>query len=362
MSSRRATRSTTSVATEVMSTVQIDDAAIEMEKQEASATPKTQERKRRKPEEQTIATPSKRARSKTPEAQKSPNNTICSSFLDRPAEPHRTNAPLVTPQGSRHIIHPRGSIDATPKDRTPRPTTTTGHILEQACAHLVQVEPKMRPLIEKHYCRIFCPEGLAEECEPFKSLCSGIMAQQVSGAAASSIKRKFIALFHTPDDDRLDEARSFPTPTQVAACNIAFLRQAGLSERKAEYIKGLAEKFVSGELGAAMLINASDEEVLEKLIAVRGLGKWSVEMFACFGLKRMDIFSTGDLGVQVCSLCLYLRKSLLNATERHGCFHRERREETESQRRRKMEVYVGTRDAYSVSTLFSLQVILRPDQ
>ena len=51
-------------------------------------------------------------------------------------------------------------------------------------------------------------------------------------------------------------------------------------------------------LSAATLINASDEEVLEKLTAVRGLGKWSVEMFACFGLKRMDIFSTGDLGVQ----------------------------------------------------------------
>lgn len=47
-----------------------------------------------------------------------------------------------------------------------------------------------------------------------------------------------------------------------------------------------------------MLISASDEEVLEKLTAVRGLGKWSVEMFACFGLKRMDILSTGDLGVQ----------------------------------------------------------------
>ena len=51
-------------------------------------------------------------------------------------------------------------------------------------------------------------------------------------------------------------------------------------------------------LSAAMLISASDEEVLEKLTAVRGLGKWSVEMFACFGLKRMDILSTGDLGVQ----------------------------------------------------------------
>lgn len=50
-----------------------------------------------------------------------------------------------------------------------------------------------------------------------------------------------------------------------------------------------------------MLLAASDAEVLEKLTAVRGLGKWSVEMFACFGLKRMDVFSTGDLGVQYVS-------------------------------------------------------------
>lgn len=84
----------------------------------------------------------------------------------------------------------------------------------------------------------------------------------------------------------------------MAACDLARLRTAGLSGRKAEYIKGLAERFVSGELSAEMLVRASDEEVLERLTAVRGLGKWSVEMFACFGLKRMDVFSTGDLGVQ----------------------------------------------------------------
>jgi DNA-3-methyladenine glycosylase II len=76
------------------------------------------------------------------------------------------------------------------------------------------------------------------------------------------------------------------------------LRTAGLSQRKAEYIYGIAEKFSSGELSAEMLVSASDEELIEKLVAVRGLGRWSVEMFACFGLKRMDVFSTGDLGVQ----------------------------------------------------------------
>jgi DNA-3-methyladenine glycosylase II len=82
------------------------------------------------------------------------------------------------------------------------------------------------------------------------------------------------------------------------AAEISLLRTAGLSQRKAEYIKGLAEKFARGELSAQMLIQASDDDVLEKLIAVRGLGRWSVEMFATFGLKRMDIFATGDLGVQ----------------------------------------------------------------
>lgn len=60
----------------------------------------------------------------------------------------------------------------------------------------------------------------------------------------------------------------------------------------------MAERFVSGELSTEMLLTASDEEVMTKLVAVRGLGKWSVEMFALFGLKRLDVFSTGDLGVQ----------------------------------------------------------------
>jgi DNA-3-methyladenine glycosylase II len=120
------------------------------------------------------------------------------------------------------------------------------------------------------------------------------MAQQVSGAAAKSIKSKFIALFNGEDPSQF----KFPTPAQVTATEISRLRSSGLSQRKAEYIHGLAEKFTSSQLSTDILLRASDEEVMEKLIAVRGLGKWSVEMFACFGLKRMDVFSSGDLGVQ----------------------------------------------------------------
>ena len=260
-----------------------------------------------------IQTPEPRHKALSDYVPSHPTNDKLDSSFNRPAEPHTTNAPLVTPRGSRLVTYNNGFLDASlSKIRVPTPTTTTSRILDEACAHLIKIEPMLQPLVEKHYCRVFSPEGLAEECDPFKSLCSSIMAQQVSGAAASSIKRKFIGLFcDYLDEKHVKEAGIFPTPAQVAACDIAFLRQAGLSGRKAEYIKGLAQKFASGELSAAMLINASDEEVLEKLTAVRGLGKWSVEMFACFGLKRMDIFSTGDLGVQYVLLLATFKTMLI---------------------------------------------------
>ncbi|KAJ9642450.1 3-methyladenine DNA glycosylase [Coniosporium tulheliwenetii] len=162
----------------------------------------------------------------------------------RPAEPHATNAPLQTPGGTRltayseddHVLESpvKGGV------RLPRPTTTTENLLEEAKAHLLRVDTtgRLRAVIEKFPCRIFSPEGLMEEVDPFRSLTSGIIAQQVSGAAASSIKNKFIALF--PD------CAGFPTPAQVAAADLTFLRTAGLSGRKAEYIQGLAQKFASG--------------------------------------------------------------------------------------------------------------------
>ncbi|MCJ1467544.1 3-methyladenine DNA glycosylase [Pseudocyphellaria aurata] len=219
---------------------------------------------------------------------------------DRPAEPHMTNAPLRTPRGSRLVAYSKKTAESSPaKSGIPRATATTGSLLGQACDHLIQIDSRFKHLIEKHPCPIFSAEGLAEEIDPFQSLCSGIISQQVSGAAATSIKKKFVGLFLSEAvKQELKMSKGFPQPLEVAGSDIPFLRQAGLSQRKAEYIKGLAEKFVDGELSAKMLIMASDEEVLERLTAVRGLGKWSVEMFACFSLKRMDVFSTGDLGVQ----------------------------------------------------------------
>lgn len=207
----------------------------------------------------------------------------------RLADPNATNATLLSPETSR-VVASR-DVEPVSPSKPPVRKTTTQNLLKEACDYLIKVDERMRPLVEKNHCRVFSPEGLAEKVDPFESLTSGIISQQVSGAAAKSIKAKFVALFDNEDG-------RFPHPSEVAPLSIERLRTAGLSQRKAEYIKGLAEKFTNGELGAQMLHDAPYEEVREKLIAVRGLGLWSVEMFACFGLKRMDVFSLGDLGVQ----------------------------------------------------------------
>lgn len=104
---------------------------------------------------------------------------------NRLAEPHHTNAPLLTPHGTQ--VEPTYSnFEESPSKRGTAPVTTAKCMLDDACAHLIKVDPKLRPVIEQHHCRIFSPEGLAEAIDPFRSLTSGIMAQQVSGAAAKS--------------------------------------------------------------------------------------------------------------------------------------------------------------------------------
>lgn len=213
--------------------------------------------------------------------------------VNRLADPNTTNATLLSPESSRLIVSK--DVELVSPSKAPRVKTTTETLLAEANKYLVSVDERMRPLVEKNFCRVFSPEGLAETIDPFESLVSGIISQQVSGAAAKSIKAKFVGLFH---DDDGSETKRFPHPSEVAPCTIEHLRTAGLSQRKAEYIQGLAEKFTIGELSAQMLHDVPYEELLEKLLAVRGLGRWSVEMFACFGLKRMDVFSLGDLGVQ----------------------------------------------------------------
>lgn len=209
----------------------------------------------------------------------------------RLVKPSHTNAPLLTPGGSKvYSTFEDNPSPSKPGSAEAPPPPTNKTLLSTACAHLLSVDPSLAPVIEKHSCKVFSPEGLAEKIDPFRALASGIIAQQVSGAAAKSIKNKFVSLF--PNES--DLANGFPTPKAVVGKAMSELRSAGLSQRKAEYIQGLAEKFESGEITVKGLLEGEDEDVMRELVAVRGLGRWSVEMFMCFGLKRMDVFSTGE--------------------------------------------------------------------
>jgi DNA-3-methyladenine glycosylase II len=96
---------------------------------------------------------------------------------NRAADPHTTNAPLVSPETSRVIASK--ATDAVSPSKAPQSKTTTGNILEKACAHLIKTDPRLKPLIEKHHCSIFSAQGLAQEIDPFKALSSGIISQQV---------------------------------------------------------------------------------------------------------------------------------------------------------------------------------------
>lgn len=132
----------------------------------------------------------------------------------------------------------------------------------------------------------------------FESLVDIIITQQLSGTAAASISKRFRGIY---------KAR-FPKPADVAKTPDSKLRKAGLSIRKAEYIKELARQVDSGEIRLEKLADMSDDEVVTALTRIRGMGQWSAEMFLMFTLGRMDVFPVGDLGIRRGVALLYNMK------------------------------------------------------
>jgi DNA-3-methyladenine glycosylase II len=148
--------------------------------------------------------------------------------------------------------------------------------LTRASKHLISVDPRFKALLEQNHCHTYSPEGLAEGVDPFKSLVCGILSQQVSGAAARSITRKFILLFTSPADDEGNPPKGFfPTPQDVLSKTPEVIRTAGLSGRKVEYVLDLSARFADGRLKAEDMVHDTDEQIIEKLVEVRGIGVWS---------------------------------------------------------------------------------------
>tara|TARA_B110000881_G_scaffold40163_1_gene32635 strand:+ start:9337 stop:9948 length:612 start_codon:yes stop_codon:yes gene_type:complete len=123
----------------------------------------------------------------------------------------------------------------------------------------------------------------------FKSLTRTIIYQQLSGKAAQTISDRFISLY--PSND-------YPLPQDVLKTNHDLLRSVGISNAKAHYIKNIAEAFINGTVDHENLDQLSDTEIIDQLISIKGVGPWTIQMFLMFTLNRLDIFPTGDLGVQ----------------------------------------------------------------
>ena len=122
---------------------------------------------------------------------------------------------------------------------------------------------------------------------PYRSLIDAIITQQLSGAAADSISKKFQKLY-----------QRYPRPTDVIATSDFKLRSAGLSKMKVAYIKDLSEKIHSKKLRINSLKDRTDEEVITHLTQVKGIGRWTAEMFLIFSLGRLDVLPVGDLGLK----------------------------------------------------------------
>jgi DNA-3-methyladenine glycosylase II len=124
--------------------------------------------------------------------------------------------------------------------------------------------------------------------DAYGALLRAIVGQQLSTKAARTIYGRVLDLF----------GGSTPSPEQLLEAGEPDLRGAGLSGRKVEYIRDLASHVVEGELELDRLDRLDDAEVVEEIVAVRGLGVWTAEMFLMFHLERPDVLSGGDLGIR----------------------------------------------------------------
>ena len=131
--------------------------------------------------------------------------------------------------------------------------------------------------------------------DPFSVLVYSIIGQQISGFAAQAIAGRLTDRF----------GGRMPTPAELLALDPIDLKSVGLSQRKLEYLRSLAEHVVSGELKIDRLDTLSDDDVRAQITASRGLGRWTADMFLLINLERPDILPIGDLGIRSAVQRLY---------------------------------------------------------
>ncbi|KAI0930616.1 hypothetical protein AcV5_007284 [Taiwanofungus camphoratus] len=270
------TRSASGASARKTSTAVSATVAVEL----ASVTQKTKSTKRKAPAATISKTPRKKARSKEG-----------SGALSEPGPVVLANAstalPLLVPGEDEQVQLVPAVLSFS---------------FKEAKKHLANADVRFEGVFKRLKCKPF--EHL-EMVDPFRTLCHSIMGQQISWRAARSIIHRFLRLFNPSLPEKAEEYSQyegresfFPTARQVVNMDITTLKSAGLSGRKAEYVLDLASRFADGRLSTEKLLQAKDEELYDMLTEVRGIGRWTVDMFALFSLRRPDILPVGDLGVQ----------------------------------------------------------------
>ena len=156
---------------------------------------------------------------------------------------------------------------------------------QKALNHLKRVDPVMADVISRVG---RCTLSPRTEWTHFDALVRSIVYQQLSGQAAATIHGRVLKLIGDGDG----------TPGKIVATTHEDFRAAGLSNAKARYVRNLAEHVLDGSLPVNSLHELSDDEIIESLIQVKGIGRWSAQMFLMFRLGRPDVLPELDLGIQ----------------------------------------------------------------
>jgi len=174
--------------------------------------------------------------------------------------------------------------------------------MRKAVTHLKKSDPILRKIIARiGPCRMqFGPPE-------FHSLAEAIVYQQLNGKAAVTIFNRFAALAGEP-----------LTPEGILRLSDEQMRSVGLSKQKSSYLKDLANKTASGQLDFSRLADLADEDVIEHLTQVKGIGVWTAQMFLMFSLKRENVLPTGDFGVRMAMFKHYLDVRRAKTSKKSG--------------------------------------------
>jgi DNA-3-methyladenine glycosylase II len=160
---------------------------------------------------------------------------------------------------------------------------TFAQSLEHAQKHLAKNDPKLALIIEA-----YGPCRLKPHTDYYAELVSGIVGQQLSVKAARTIWKRVLDLF----------GGKMPTPEELALMDTEKLRACGMSYPKVSYTKDLANRIINKQLDLAHISTMPNDQLIEQLTAVKGIGEWSAHMFMIFSLGRLDVLPIGDLGVR----------------------------------------------------------------